>query len=303
MSDKNYALTDAPQIPWAKNVKVTGSYVFKRSGVRDSVELALPMMKASVISNGQIHLTIDSKEDISLYLSKSPELKKSLYTYFKKADYRHGVSSFISEVTDWVLGEPFTPSKEPYYGARPGVLDWVPGMKTMPERIGKIGGYGSGKIKATFEHWIGTPFSYVHLTNPNGFFFPEDTGDGLVILWEGQTKPEVYVGDVESFLHANQEDFEDWERYRNWNETFENGLLWSLDYMGVFESTAQVAWAVDLIEHDPDLMWPELVEKLLPLRKRLPTALENSLMVWMERRRVEAEQATGQGFFWPREQP
>lgn len=297
MSD-NYAEThDVLQIPWAKNVRVTGSYIFKRSGVRDSVELALPTagMKASVIQNGQIHLEVDTRKYIGDYLSKSPELKKSLYKYFQKADYTPGVSSFISEVTDWVLGEPFTQSKEPYYGARPGVLDWIPGMKTMPERIGKTGGYGSGKIKTTFEHWIGTPFTYFHFTT--------DRDEGLVILWEGETKPEVYVGDVENFLHANQEDFEDWERYRDWNETFENAFLWALDYMGVFESTAQVAWAVDMIEHDPDLLWPELVEKLLPLRKRLPVVLENSLMVWMERRRVEAEETAGQRRFWPREQP
>lgn len=291
MSD-NYAEMDAPQIPWAKNVRVTGSYIFRRG---DGVELALPTMKASVIQNGQIHLTIDSREDISHYLAKSPELKKSLYKYFQKADYHPGVSSFTGEVIDWVRGEPLTPSKVPYYGSRPGVLDWVPGMKQLPERIGKIGEYVSGKIRTTFDHWIGTPFTYVHFTT--------DTDDGLVILWEGETKPEVYVGDVESFLHANQEDFEDWERYSNWNETFENGFLWALDYMGVFESTAQVAWAVDMIEHDPDLMWPELVEKLLPLRKRLPVALENSLMVWMERRRVEADEAGGQRRFWPRKQP
>jgi hypothetical protein len=173
MSDKNYALTDAPQIPWAKNVKVIGSMVFKRSGVRDSVELALPMMKASVISNGQIHLTIDSKEDISLYLSKSPELKKSLYTYFKKADYRPGVSSFISEVTDWIKGEPFDPNEE-HYSGRPGVLDWVPD-KTMTERIGRIGSYGSGKIKTAFQHWIGHDDFEVHHEDVFAAPFPAET--------------------------------------------------------------------------------------------------------------------------------
>lgn len=300
MSDNYFEVKDVPQIPWAKNVKVTGSYIFKSSGVRDSVELAIPTywMKASVISNGQIHLEVDSKRNIGQYMSKSPELEKSIFKYFKRADYHPGVSSFISEVVDWVKGEPFTQSKE--YGSRPGVLDWVPGMKQLPQRIGRIGSFDSGKVKTAFDDWIGSPFSYVHFVNQAEVFPLAEADDGLVILWGDKGKPEVYTGDVEGFMFANQESFSSWESYRDWNDTFENGFLWALDYMGVFEQHGQVAWAVDMIENDPDLMWPELVQKLLPIRKQLPVALETSLMVWMERRQVEADEAAGQRRFWPR---
>lgn len=284
---------DTPQIPWAKKVKVTGSYYWKRSGIADSVEMkiAKPHISATILANGRITLEVDSRENIGNHMSKSPELTRSLLKYFKRADFHSGVSSFVSEAVDWMKGEPFTDA--PWGMDVRGVLDWAPGVENPPQKIGKLGQYGSGMMKQAMDDWIGTDFRFVHFVTPG-----ED--HGLVIKWPDEEKPAVFVGYIDGFVADNQEDFDDWESYQGWNETFENGFLWALDYLKVFEQNKIPEWAVELIEHDPDLMWPDLVEKLLPIRNQLPADLELSLMVWMERRQIELEKATKQGRFWPR---
>jgi hypothetical protein len=294
MNDLYQETHDVQQIPWAKNVKVTGAHYFTRTRKLDSVELKIeePLwVKASVIANGNVRLDVDSKENIKEHMSKSPELRRSLFKYFEKEDNHPAFSDFISTTLDWVNGVPHVLVEEPPYGETPGVLDWIPGEEKHPVRIGKTGYYGAGKIKKTIENWIGNDFTFVHFVKP-------DKEEGFVILWEGSEKPEVWVGDVHDFILNNREPFEEVESYRHYNELFENGLLWALDYMGLFEGNNLPEWAIEMIRKDPDLLWPDLVERLFPIRERLHPYVEWAIDLWVQRRQEEAEKASGQLRFW-----
>ncbi len=289
-----YQETDkVPQIPWAKHTRVTGAHFFvRRPQEIDSVEMESLKVKASIIKNGKVHLDIDSKENIKRFMDRAPALEKSLLKYLKKADYDPAIS-FISGTLDWMNGVPYVHTDEPPppYGDSPGVLDWMPFIgPARPPRIGRTGHYGSGSVRQTFDHWIGNRLSYVHID-----LIDPKWGEALVVQWDDEPKkPEVWTGDVENFFLTNEEDFEGWENYQHYNDVFENGLLWALDYMGRFEENDLPEWAVQLIERDPDLLWPDVVDKLLPIQNELPEDLHKALGVWIDRRRAEAEEAAGQ---------
>lgn len=280
---------DVPQIPWAKKVKVTGAHYFTRTGRLDSIEMKIekPWIKASIIADGTVHLDIDSKENIKYHMAKSPELTRSLHRYFKKADYS---SAFFSPVLDWLSGIPVV---DPPWGSRvPGVMDWYPGVKEEA-KVGKRGSYGEGRINKVLDNWIGANLDFVHFVLPDG-------QEGLVIDWLDKSKAEVWVGDVEGFVSANEAPFHEWDDYRSYNDLFENGFLWALDHIGVFETNEIPKWAVEMIDDDPDLLWPDLVQKLLPIREFLPVALDKAVLTWMDKRQREAEEVSGQQRFWPR---
>lgn len=282
---------DLPQIPWAKKVKVTGGHYWASSGKLDSVEMKIekPWTKASIIANGTVHLDVDSKENIRNHMVKSRELTRSLLRYCKKSGCDPS-DSFYSIAEDWVKG---TAVVDPPWGSNiPGVMDWFPGVKEEP-KIGKRGSYGEGQINKVLDNWIGTQFNFLHFVRP-------DEEEGFVINWGGDSKVEVWLGDVEGFVSENEAPLQEWEDYRSYNELFENGFLWALDHMGVFETNKIPRWAVDIIDDDPDLLWAELVQKLLPIGEYLPAGLDRAIAVWMDRRRREAEESSGQQRFWPR---
>lgn len=276
------------KVPWTDQVTVE-NIEDEHSGQINGIRLKKKKVEFTVMSHGMVFVDVDSRDNIGSYLDKSAPLTRSLLAYFRKDLSVPTKSNFTSITQDWVKGQP--PSPAPV--ERPGILDWFPGIELLPQKIGKIGHYGSGKIKNTVEDWIGSEFDFVH-------FIPLDPeiGDGLVILWEGRQRPEVYTGDVDGFVLANEESFDSWESYQAYNDLFENGILWAMDDFGLFEGNKLPEWVVELVDHDPDLLWPDLVERLYPKRDLLPTGLANALIAWVNRRKKEAEEDLGQLRFW-----
>lgn len=279
-------IQEVRQIPWTKKVKV--GHILSESHKLEAITLTKSKVKATVMSHGVVFINVDSKDNIGTYMQKDPLLTRSLLSYFKKDESAPSAENFVGITKDWVKGEPF--EWEP---PETGVLDWFPGIELLPKKIGKVGYYDGGKIKPSIENWTGSEFDYVHFLLPD----PE-ANECLAILWEGSKKPEVYIGDVNGFILANKEDFDGWTAYQSYNEFFENGLLWALDEFGLFLTDGLPEWAVELVDFDPDLLWADLVERLLPIRDLLPKDLERALIVWVDRRKREAEEASGQLRFW-----
>lgn len=281
-------MQEVPQVPWTDKVKVA-HILNEHSRELDAITLTKARVKVTVMSHGIVFINVNTKDNIGTYMQKDPLLTRSLLAYFRKNKTEPSKEIFNGVATDWVKGEPV----EPPPVDRPGVLDWYPGIEILPKKIGKVGYYGAGKIKPNLENWIGSEFDYVHFVLPD----PE-ASEGIAILWEGSSRPEVYVGDINGFVLANKEDFDDWTSYQSYNDLMENGLLWAIDEFGLFETDQLPDWVGDLVDHDPDLLWPDLVERLLPIRDLLPSNLRWALMTWVERRRQEAEEALGQLRFW-----
>lgn len=287
------ASENVPQIPWAKEVKVTdihGTNSLQSLNKIIGVDLELPDIKASIDRYGDVELTIDSRENIGYYMGKSPELTRQLRKYNKAK----GVGFFLENAQDWLAGEDIEEQVFPWGSGPPGVIDWWPGIEKVKwPKIGKRVLVGSTSDSS--EYWIGTDFPFVHFELPDG-------DEGLVIDWAGKKdKPEVWLGDVSEFFANNEESFDSWEAYASYNNRFENGFLWALDLMDVFLHKDIPEWVVRTIDNDPDLLWPEVVEKLMPrVRLRaLPELLEKAVLTWIDRRRAEAERAAGQMYIWP----
>lgn len=137
--------------------------------------------------------------------------------------------------------------------------------------------------------------------------------DGREALAVDFGKAEVWEGNVDGFFQTYSDDWGDLETFIGYNVEFENGLLWALDAMDVFtkrwvkrymydepRERPIPDWALGIIADDPEVLWPELVEKLLPILGEVPEKLETAVRKWVDRRIVEAEEATGQNRFWPR---
>lgn len=290
-----------PQIPWAKETKVVKIYE-NRDGIF-SVDLESGGTKAGIDRWGTVSIEINSRDNILSGMHKSEELTQSLREY-RGEDYAD-LDFITDDAKKWLKGDPAA-RKLPWGSGTPGVFDWWPaeGEPFGRQKIGKISHHRMGRPSEMTEDWIGSDFQYVH-------FELEDGGDeGLVIAWNEKhnphsnletldNAPEVWLGDVDAFFSTNEERFEDFENYAGWNNGFENGFLWALDQMGAFDGAGIPEWAVEVIKNDPDLLWPDLVDKLLPRLRSLPEELEKAVLTWLGRRRREAEEAVGQTRFWP----
>jgi hypothetical protein len=286
-----------PQIPWTKEVVVTKEweavgriYGYGGSGkgvTRVFLERPEHRIKAEIGSEGYLEVEVDSRDIARRTLSKDINLTRRFRKYYKAT----GESSFVENAMDWVKGEPTGDPVPPWGIGPPGVLDWSP--EHHPPKWPKIGKIASSGIGSDIsgEGWIGTRFSYVHFRMPDG-------DEGIVVDWT-EGPPEVWTGDIDGFFSMNNEDFSDWNTYENYNDTFENGLLWALDRMDLFESQGIPEWAVKVIANNPELLWPEVVEKLLPRGEALPEKLWLAVGQWVDKRREEREKATGQSYLWP----
>lgn len=286
-----------PQIPWAKNVKVTAAHVHYDTDGVTSIYMELPGIEAQISAYGDVSLKVDSRKNINDSMSKSDDLTRKLRQYLKAKEQAIGDGFWDEDVIAWLRGKPFPPSLGPWGRKPAGVLDWWPEVKqkTWP-RIGRV--LTKGSSDNISKDWIGSRFSLVH-------FQDEYDEEGLVILWPDRERPEVWTGDVNEFFSSNMAHFDDSDAYESYNRYFENGFLWALDYMGTFEGKKKMdipEWAVDTIATDPELLWPELVEKLSPNLQALPEKLEWAILTWVGRRREEAEAEAGQGYFWPQAQ-
>jgi hypothetical protein len=282
----------ANQIPWAKRTEVVAHVLDWRKdyGVnRIELQTKDPWRLAKIYSSGSVDLEVDSEEIIGDYMKKSPRLTRSLREFLDISGARY----FHDYVEDWLTGttpEPSYPTEEP------GVLDWEPTKKPREwKRLGKLAYHRKGKSTDLSDDWIGSTFPYAH-----AIFFDETKWpqDGLVVNFGD--KPEVWLGDVDGFLVANEESFESPESYLDYNARFENGWIWALNELGVFQNGNVPDWAIDIITVDPDVMWPEIVEQLVPQLDSLDPELRTGVLRWLENRQVERDQAAGQLRIWPR---
>jgi hypothetical protein len=283
------------QIPWAKDTRVKD--VHGLPGDITSIELEKEGAVLTVDRWGTVEIERDSSKDIADFMTKSEPLTKSLRKYLKSTG-----KYFIDGTIDWLRGGS-DDDNVPKTAVRGGILDWWPDAK-LRQRVGKKGQFQSGRPSDITEYWIGSHFPFVHLVLMDG-------EEGLAVDFK---KPEVWLGDVDSFFVTYSEDWTDPETYRSYNAVYENGMLWALDEMGVFDGkaihryphdpdpkTLEIpGWAADVIEDDPDLMWPELVEKLARRLEDIPYKVEKAVELWIDKRNSEAEQATGTQYFWPK---
>ena len=280
------------RIPWAEKTVVKKVY---GAPSISSIDLEQNGVVINVDMWGNINVERDSHKDLENFMEKNKVLTNSLRRYIQ----RHH-KYFIEGTQDWLRGgdegEP-----APWGSKKPGILDWWPGKTRL--RRGKQGEYRSGQPSQVTEYWVGSEFPFVHIVFP----------DGEEALAVDFGKPEVWVGNVDGFFQSYSEDWGGIETFISYNMDFENGLLWALDQMDVFTKPRVKLstygetrerpipdWALDIIADDPEVLWPELVEKLLPILNDVPEKLETAVRKWVERRVVEAEEATGQSRFWPR---
>jgi hypothetical protein len=296
-------MENPPQISWAKEVKVTHAEI--KSGYEGekiySVDLELPDIEANIHRNGSVDLKVDSRKNIGDHMDRSEELTNSLRRYLKRKD-----GFFIDGTLDW-LGGSDESDVPPWEGNKPGVMDWWPGYDAQKGRVGKLAYHKTGRVADITDYWIGSSFPYVHFRLPDG-------DEGLAIDWgehlerhsnlvrlgtpEGQ---EVWVGNVDLFLAANEEFFDSWESYAAYNEQFENGLLWALDLMGSLVLKKAPEWAVEIIGDNPGLLWPDLARKILEDPANYHEVIEKAARIWLDMERKAGEAETGQIYLWPRE--
>lgn len=296
-------MSDLPQIPWATNAKVV-DVTSGPNGI-SSIKMTRHGVDAEVDVYGNVSLHKDSRENIKEHMTQSETLTRSLRKHLAE----NNSVLFIEDTKEWLEGpEVEALEKGPWDTAKPTVLDWWPSGKVkVRQRRGKPGRYRDGWSQHVFsEDWIGSQFKFVH------FAFPDDEREALAIKWTNDSKPQVWFGDVDGFFALNEESFADSEAYSAYNQLFEDGLLWALDYMGVFEGRRISKrpygdgfidieipqWVGSVVMDNPDLLWPELAEKLMRQIGTLPDDLRKGLLTWVDLRRKEYEKLTGQQYLW-----
>lgn len=264
-----------PQIPWAKETKVTYKNGF--------ITLQKGNTELEVWNDGDVRISFASQEDIKSYMELDSKATQELRTWIEVCEEPKDEC-----VRMWAQGNVL-------YFVPPGTLEWRPPEGAI-RADWKLGMYRQDQT-VNHENWRGDGFKYTHFEGPDF--------EGLVVFWNDE--PEVWIGDVEGFMSSQEEsDPDSMDTFRVYNEMFENGILWAFDEMGVFEGGVRIPDpVVELVWEDPELLWGELLEKLIPQvgASDMDPRLEEAVRVWLMRRRREAERATGQKFLWPRLYP
>jgi hypothetical protein len=272
-----------PQIPWARETKVLRV-------TADKVELERSPRFAEIDACCDDFRT-DSFAIIGDWMAPDVDLTADLERYVKECADGVMVEDCIER---WIKAEPLEPPP------LRGVKEWAPRPRIAlhkPWKIGtwghwKIGTWGQGNTRH-LDNWAGSEFGYTHFEMPKGM-------EGLVIQRAGADR-EVWTGDVYSFMIENEDqDYSDPDVMRALNDWFENGLLWAYERLGLFDEEPErlPSWVPQVIKDDPDLLWPDLVERLAPIVDRLPTELADAVRQWLARRRREWEREAGQQYFW-----
>ena len=265
-----------PQIPWAQHTKVLkGGHL--QSGT----------LEVYVSSDGDLTFSRDSRADILMWMSKDEALTEQIQEAWEEHYDGQGYTEFM---TTWIRGTAERP---------PGVKEWRPGG--WSERRGKVIRSGN-TYNFDNAYWWGSVFEYVWFQLPDG-------EEGLVVMWQrggdvrgNYSLPEVWIGSVEEFFGNQEEgDPHSAETAISYNAYFENGILWMLDQLDYFEDYEidEDSWIAQALERDPDLIWPELLVKLEALEKEMPKGIVKAIRSWKDRRQLDAEKASGQGYFWP----
>lgn len=278
-----------PTIPWPTKTAV-------EDVSPTSVLLVNGGLIVRVYPDGRTLVYHDTKKEIGLFLKKDEVLTAQLMEYMRDCD----VSTpkyFLDCVMDWIVGVPVGPE------ILRGKKEWRPIENPSRAHYLEDARFVQHRETSSFydEDWKGDRIEYVR--------FETDEGDeGIVIMWHlgGDVRgnysfPEVWIGDVDEFMnHQEESDPENVETLAYYNGYFENGILWMLNELDYFEEhPVEGSWVDEAIEGDPDLLWPELVEKLEDMKDELPKGIQKGLAAWKTRRRREAEKATGQTHLWP----
>jgi hypothetical protein len=277
------------QIPWAKETRV--------DYVGDSyVSLERGSVSVDLFDYGGFSISNDSKEDIKNYMQLDEGLTRNFQKFVTRYQESH-TWSYEEMMLAWLRGE------NPSELRRERTLDWSPGEEQR--YFFKLEELGTQNTQNFGERWTGDVFEFAHFKTPEG-------KEGAIIFWEGRSglyeEPEVWLGDFDSFIDSEwQHGSQDWDEFRNYNDYFENGLLWAFDLMGAFENPEQLSdAAIYAIKDDPDILWEDIVRKLigaLPQSELSPSTgriLAQAVRIWVTRRMREAEKQTGQRYFWPR---
>jgi len=274
--------TKIPQIPWVRDIKV-----LKANGI---IRLKSGHTTVEIETGGELIFSVDSKSLIEDHMELHKALTAEVQEWFKKEcegrRYR-----WLECIKEWVEGK-----KEPQ-----GVKEWRPRIR-IQGKPWKIGYRGQANTYNQ-TYWWGHAFEYTHFEMP-------DKREGLVIMWHrgGDIRgnydyPEVWIGSVDEFLDLQYEPAaKDPGTIASYNRYFENGILWAYDQHDLFEYNDLPEWALEAIGSDPWLLWPDLVDRLIPIVNELDEEIQNAVRIWIELRRREAEKATGQRLFWPEEQ-
>lgn len=271
-----------PQIPWAERtgvIRATDSYISIEQGT----------ITADISYRGVVDIEHDSRKEIDEYMTLDPDLTEEVKKFVQACE-----DDTMDCIKKWVKG----PNHPPALDIPDGVKEWRPApVRAVPPVEWILGELGQGSTYGD-DRWFGSRFEYTHFLTPEGI-------EGLIVVWNQGT--EVWIGYVNDFWTEQQSPIED-EDLVNYNVFLENGIIWALDQFGLFEDPEKAdedlpAWVVDAISHDPDLLWPELVDRMRPVLSELPEKLERAVIRWVTRRLQEEEKATGQRYFWPHVYP
>lgn len=273
-----------PQIPWAKYTKVVYlSDVF--------VNLQNEDLKLEIERSGDFWGSYNSRDVIKRHMKLNRYLTNQIQKEFEK--YEGG--GWINFFKEWIHRTKTPDIPE-------GKKEWRPGKKTT--RHWKTGQMGSDNTyNWDGAYWWGSTFEYLH-------FVTEDLEDGIIVMWHlggdvrgNYSYPEVWIGDVGSFFSdQNEGNPGSSETREHYTEVFENGILWAYDQMGLFDPEKiekLPKWVEEAVFDHPDLLWPELVEKLIPIKDRLPGLLARTVDRILLRKKIEEEKSSGQTYFWP----
>lgn len=264
-----------PQIPWAKEAKVIAADIDFRG---ETVVLVLEndYLTVDVDGGGGISTILNSRKNIHSSLTLSEEFTESLRTYLTRNEVSFDYAS------GWLGNQKVIPKSH-------AMLFWYPDEENS--FLGKKIKFGRSQAR---EDWIGSDFDYLW------FQFPGGEG-GLAIDWEqrGEAKDvEVWTGPIEWFFSDNTDDE---DNYASYNRTLENGILWAMDQLGVFEGDEIPRWVVRMLHDEPDLFWHDLAVKLVGRSGEIPKELYIEAGKWLDGERRAWEQEAGQIYLWPQE--
>lgn len=271
-------------IPWDNHTTVA-----RWSDTRLTLESATTKADVDGFANISIEHKVD--ETFPMYMTRDEHLWDVA---------REGIENCDSDHWD-CLRRIFWSKKEIEHkrGLPPGKKEWRPDAE--PHRsIWSKGDWGLGYTSSD-DFNVDKSFEFLH-------FVEEEEGyEGLVITWARSGGTEVWVGNVGEFLDELRTP-RDYDEYPGFNSHFDNGLLWALDQFGFLEDpefyeSTESRWVIEALEYDPFFLWPDLVERMRPKIALMPRAIQKAVATVDRKRRLEEEQATGQGYFWPRIYP
>jgi hypothetical protein len=271
-------------IPWDHHVDVK-----RRSDTSISLESATTWANVDGFANISIEHKIE--ETIPMYMTQDKHLTELAREVIGEC-----------EGNPWdCLEKVFWSKKEIEHkrGLPPGKKEWRPDAE--PHRsIWAKGEWGSDHSSSA-DFNVDKSFEYLH-------FYEENEGyEGLVITWVRGDITEVWVGGVGEFLDELRTPRDD-DELPGFNSYFDNGLLWALDIFGFLEDPefydeSESRWVVNAAREDPLVLWPDLIDRLRPKMGLMPVEIRRAAAHVDRMRRLEEEQATGQGYFWPRIYP